>query len=135
VASTNPRTLARVLKTAEEAVDSVVQSGGKLKWTKAGALFGRQSLQPKKHVDHLWQTVTDIHGESKETLITVGCLLKLTIARRPETWLSWVETTEDIDPDTGKKIKVTSYWVDDTFIFQQPSLKGSLDALRNKWGC
>lgn len=132
----HPAKYSRIVKTAEEAVDSIVTHGrGKLIWTKAGALFGHGSMQPKKRVDHLWDGVVEAVGDGKECLIAVGCLLRWVIAQRPETWLLWVEETDDIDPDTGNKIKVSQYWIDHSFAPEKPrTFKSSVDALKAQWG-
>lgn len=135
----DPRRFARAVKTVDEAVDFVVANGlGKLIWTKAGASFGHRSKNPHDRINHLWDAVVDAVGDGKECLITVGCLLRWRIALRPETWLLWVEETDDIDPDTGNKIKVSQYWVDNSFLPPKPkkpkTIATGIDALREQWG-
>ncbi len=130
----NTRRFERVVKTVDEAIDFVVTNNlGKLIWTKAGASFGRRSKNPTDRINHLWDAVTEAVGDGKECLITIGCFLRWRIALRPETWLLWVEETDDLDPDTGAKIKVSQYWVDDTFL-PVPPKKTGVDALKERWG-
>jgi len=107
----------RIVKTGEEAVEKLVKSNfGKLVWTKTGALFGHDSLEPKKHVDHLWRTVANVMGEDKHCLLTVGTLLMWTIARRNEPWLLWREESNTVDVETGKPIRVSQYWIDQNYV-------------------
>lgn len=116
----HPQTYRRVLKTAEEAVENLVKSSfgkGKLVWTKTGALFGHSSLEPKKHVDHLWEAVIAAVGDDKNCLKTVGTILLWTVSKRREQhWLMYREDTGEVDDDTGKPIKICTYWIDPNFV-------------------
>jgi len=119
----HPTTYRRLVKTAEDAVENLVQSSfGKLTWTKAGALFGHSSLEPKKHVDHLWEAVISAVGDDKNCLKTVGTLLLWTISKRKEKhWLLYREDTGEVDDVTGKPITVCTYWIDPKY---KPETKG-----------
>lgn len=127
----NPKTYSRVLKTVEETIGNlVVDNVGKLVWTKTGACFGHRSMEPKFRVDHLWQAAVNAMGEGREVLILVGTLLRLKISERPETWLLYMQETDDLDPETGKKIKVSNYWIDNDF---SPPRPPNIEDLKAKW--
>ncbi|MBD3404686.1 MAG: hypothetical protein GF411_00965 [Candidatus Lokiarchaeota archaeon] len=115
----NGRRFNRIIKTIDEAVDSIVKHpNGKittdgLSWAKTGSLFGHQSMQPKKRVDHLWSSVARITGYTKELLMAVGSLLRWRIALRDEMWLLYRRDTDLTDPDTNKVVTVSEYWITD----------------------
>jgi len=107
----------RVVKTVEEAVENAASDKSKLVWTRAGALFGYKSPEPTKNVNHLWDNVIAIMGDGKLCLMTVGTLLRWVISKRDETWLAFSSEIEEVDEDTGKKIRVSQYWIDDSYTF------------------
>lgn len=107
----------RIVKTVEEAVENAAKDRSKLVWTKAGALFGHNSPEPVKHVNHLWDNVISIMGDGKLCLMSVGTLLRWVIAKRDETWLAFSSEIEEVDEDTGRKIRVSQYWIDDGYTF------------------
>jgi len=107
---------ARMIKTIDDAVVSIIKTGGQLTtsdltWTKAGALFGHNSLHPKRHVDHLWASIAQVTGYTKEALKALGSLLRWRISLREENWLLFRRDTGNIDPDTGKEITISEYWI------------------------
>lgn len=115
-------TYKRVIKTIAEAVDSVRPSSiSRLVWTRAAALFGHGSLQPKAHIDHLWNAVISAVGDDKECLQAVGALLRMEIAKRPETWLVYRRETGEVDPVTGKDITISEYWINEDYVFRPKS--------------
>jgi len=101
----------RLLTTVDEAIENSIKDHGQLTWTKAGALFGHHSMEPKYRIDHLWDKVIGIVGEGKECLKTVGALLRWRMARREEDWLVFRRETDDIDEDTGDVIRISEYWI------------------------
>lgn len=108
----------------DEAIDALVEDcslGGKLVWTKTAALVGRSSQRPKHDIDRLWDRMVSCFGEDKQLLKAMGSMLNWKIAQREETWLSYRQQTDDIDPDTGKRIVVSTYWIDESYT--PPGLK------------
>lgn len=107
----------RVVKTVEEAVDSVQPNQtSRLVWTRASALFGHSSEQPKKWIDHLWDKIIAVVGDGKMCLLSVGCLLRWTIAKRPETWLCYKRETDEYDEETEKQITISEYWINNDYV-------------------
>jgi hypothetical protein len=106
-----PASFQRLLKTVDEAIENSIQGHGQLTWTKAGALFGHHSMEPKHRVDHLWEKVIAIVGEGKECLKTVGALLRWRMSIREEDWLVYRRETEGEDEDTGEVIRISEYWI------------------------
>ena len=112
----HPRTYERVIKTAIEGVGSVrPSSNSKLVWTRSAALFGHRSPRPKCDVDHFWNSIISALGDDRECLWGVGSVLRYAIALRPETWLVYRQKTGDVDPVTGKEIKISEYWINDQY--------------------
>lgn len=126
-----PATFTRVIQTVEEAIADTVQNKRTLVWASAGSLFGYQSGQPLKHVNHLWEKIIQCVGDGKNCLLTVGTLLRWQIALRSEMWLLDRQETDDVDPDTGKLITISNYWINDKF--QPPKTHYSMDDLKAKW--
>ena len=135
-ARTATNTWERIVKTVDEAIGGVEPSEkSKLIWTRSAALFGHNSLQPKKHVDHIWDNVIAAVGDDKNCLKAVGGLLRWRISLRPETWLAFRQDTDEIDPETGKKITASTYWINESF--EPPARKTKslpIDKLAEKWG-
>jgi len=101
----------RLVQTVKEAVAELALDKTKFVWTKAGALFGPNSLGPKRHIDHLWESVKKAVGDGPNCLKTVGSLLMWQIALREEEWLLYRQDNGGTDPDTGKTITVSTYWI------------------------
>ena len=104
----------RVVKTIAEALEFSIKNSTKLVWVSAGSLFGYSSLRPHKDVDHLWTKIMAAVGDGKECLWGVGALLKWQVALREETWVLYKQERDEIDPETGKPIYVSEYWIDKT---------------------
>lgn len=110
-------TFERLVKTVDEAVSSVKPSkSSRLVWTKAGALFGHHSEQPKCWVDHLWEKVIAVVGDGRLCLITVGTLLLWRVSLRDEMWLVYNRDSGITDDVTGKMIRISEYWVNENYI-------------------
>lgn len=105
------QTFCRLLTTVDEAIEHSIQGEEKLTWTKAGALFGHHSLEPKYRVEHLWEKIKSIVGDGKECLKTVGALLRWRMALREEDWLVYRRDIEEWDEDTGDEIRISEYWI------------------------
>jgi hypothetical protein len=120
----------RIVETVDEAIESSIQDSGKLTWTKTGVLFGHGSLQPKRHVDHLWDNVIKAVGDDKNCLMAVGGLLRWRISVRKETWLVYRRETGDVDPISGKNITVSEYWINQSYV---PPVQASVADLAKAW--
>jgi hypothetical protein len=128
----DPTEFSLILRIVDDILDIIVKDGdGKLTWTKTGAAFGFKSPFADKIVP-LWDAVIRGVGDGKECRIAVGCIFRWRIALRDEIWAVATEKRDDIDPDTGKKIKVSQYWIKPDL--EIPSLETSLAALKSKWG-
>ena len=113
---THPLTWARIVKTVDDAIDDATMSWDqKLVWTKSAALFGYESVGPKRHIDHLWEHVQNAVGQDKECLMAVGGLLRWRISGRSEQWIVYRQDSGKTDPLTGKKITISEYWIDEKF--------------------
>ena len=113
----NPKTFERITKTIDEGLEALASAGvNKLVWTKTGALLGYSSMQPKKHVDHVWENVIKVMGDGKACLKSAGSLVRWRISLREETWLLYRQETDSIDPDTGRIIYVSEYWIKEDFV-------------------
>jgi len=135
IRKTHPKTIERVNKTVRDAIQATVDAGvGKLVFTKSAIEFGHQSKKPHKDVEHLWKSVISAVGDGKECLILVGCLLKVDIASRSETWLVYRRDTGNLDPVTQKPVFVSEYWITNTFTPPPPKRKPTVLDLSTKWG-
>jgi hypothetical protein len=104
----------------------------RIAWTKAGIMWGYDSVRPHKDVVALWDSISKIVGTGKDAAIMLGCLFRYAMARRPEThWLCLTTTTNKLDPLTLKPIKVTEYWLNKTFKAPMPKVS-TIDDLRAK---
>ncbi len=120
----------------DEALDDLVDScasGNKLVWTKTAALVGRSSQRPKHDIERLWDRMVECFGEDKQLLKAMGAMLNWKIAQRPETWLSYRQQTDNVDPETGKKIVISTYWVDEDYVPPGTKKKASFEDLASKF--
>jgi hypothetical protein len=126
----------RIIKTVDDAISGVKPSeSSQLVWTRSAALFGHNSLQPKKHIDHIWDHVIAAVGDDKNCLKAVGGLLRWRISLRPEMWLTVRQETGGLDPDTGKQITASSYWVNEDFVPpSRPAMKSKEVQFPEFWG-
>jgi hypothetical protein len=135
-----PNVFARIVKTIDEALDNLKPSAkSKLVFTRMAALFGHNNIQPKRWEAHLWDNVVHVVGDGKECLLAIGSMLRWRVSVRPETWLVYKQVTEDEDPETGKKISVSHYWIDEEFIpnivkKKERSLELDIKGLEKAWG-
>ena len=126
---THPATFDKITRTVDQAVDSVKPTNkSKLIWTRSAALFGHGSMQPKANVDHVWDNVIAAVGDDKQCLRAVGGLLRWRISLRPETWLVYRRKDPNgrLDPDTGKVISISEYWIDNNYS-QARQVKKAMD--------
>lgn len=134
----DPKTFSRILKTVDEAIDSLNPSrSSSLVWTRSAALFGHGSQRPHKQIEHLWKNIESVVGPDKLALKAVGGFLRWRISLRDQTWLVYRSDSDKRDPDTGKLITISEYWIDDTFAPPPPKArapKTSLQDLANAWG-
>jgi len=135
-------TFNKIIRILDEAIDSVKPSASsKLVWTKTGALFGHNSPRPLRDVEYVWEKVIGAVGDDKNCLIAMGALFRWRISLRPETWLAYRQDSENVDPDTGRKILISTYWIDENYSFKgktkaskkAPATLADLSALANKF--
>ncbi len=129
------KTYERLIQTYEDGVGWVLTNGGRITWTKTGALFGHRSPLAHKDIEHLWETLIAAVGDDRLCVIAAGTFLQLTIARRPETWLGTPVETDKVDPLTGKTIFTYEYWLEPNYM--PPHLarpRPTVDDLKAKWG-
>lgn len=111
---------ARVLRIIRSGIRTVKPSkASALRWTRAAALYGHDSELP--FVQELWDLVISAVGDDKECLQAVGALLRMEIARLPDTWLVYRRDSDEYDPATGKLITISEYWVNNDFVFVPPT--------------
>lgn len=127
---THWRSFEKLMRTYEEGLDWVVSNGGRVVWTKTGALFGHGSKRPHADVEHLWETVIAAVGDDRLCSIAVGTLLQLAISRRPENWLCSVEDTGRVDALTQDPIFTYQYWIGTV---SPVARRPTVDDLRSKW--
>lgn len=139
------KTFDKIIRILDEAIDSVKPSASsKLVWTKTGALFGHNSPRPLKDVEYVWEKVIGSVGDDKNCLIAMGALFRWRISLRPETWLAYRQDSEDVDPTTGRKILISTYWIDENYVFKgvvkkskkelmMPASPADLASLANKF--
>ena len=107
----------RLLKTVHEAVESILQQDPtKLTWTRAGVLFGYNSNQPLKRVNHLWDSIINVVGDGKMCKLGVGCLLQHNISQRPEKWFMIKRETGEWDKEEDKEITIREYWINENAV-------------------
>lgn len=110
-----PLRFPRVFKTIWEGVEN--ENG---QWLAARKLIGFQSLGPKKFIDAVHELTLDVFGNQSKTYnYALGALLKWTVAQyalsHGEIWLCMktADTSQKVDPETGKLYEYTAYWLDD----------------------
>jgi len=127
-------TFAKLIRTADTALDNLkpTQSTA-LVWTKAGALFGHKCTGPVNDINHLWEKSNEVF-DGVELLKFIGTLLMWRISLRDETWLLYRFNTGEVDPVTGKEIKINQYWIDENY--EEPKELGVDDLIKkfNKHG-
>jgi len=113
----HPNQFKALVRIVDEAIDSVKPTKSTaLVWTRTGALFGHSSTRPMKDITYLWDTVIDITGEGKVLLLTIGALMRWRTSIRPEKhWLVYRQDKGGIDPDTGKNITISEYWINKSY--------------------
>lgn len=110
------KTFDRIVKTYDEYLDAITEmKGAKLVYTKTAIIVGHHSPVATAKVNHIWDNIEKVLPMEKHKKMCLGGFLRWRISVRDETWLTFVEKREERDPDTGKKITVSHYWVDDNF--------------------
>lgn len=108
------KTVARCIKTIDDQLNSLTPSEqSKLIWTRASALVGHSSMGPKKHIDHLWDSLISIVGDERLLLITMGTLLRWRVSLREENWLVYRRDSNLVDEVSGRTIKISEYWINE----------------------
>ncbi len=139
---TRPKSYPVMIETVDSALGELKPSkNSALIYTFTGSLLGNSSSVPNNKLIHFWENISKVFGEDKTALKAVGSFLRWRIADRAmmsgETWLLYEEVDEERrDPDTGKKIKISKYWIDNDYFpdwLKAPS-KSSIGNLASKWG-
>lgn len=122
----SPRTFPKIIQILDDAVSSLRPSASsKLVWTKTGALLGNSSPRPHRDVEYVWDKVVGAVGDDKECLIAMGSLLRWRISLRPEIWLVFRQESDNVNKDTGKRIRISNYWIDSNYVYKGPAPKRS----------
>lgn len=111
------KTIDKMIRTIDLALDNCVPSeSSKLTWTSCAALIGYSSKEPTASTDHLWRFAAEsFMSHTKTTNMFVGGLVRWRISLREETWLCARDERNELDIDTGKPIKIATYWINDKF--------------------
>jgi hypothetical protein len=138
--SLNPKSFKKMTQTIDVALEHLrpsKESG--LVWTKCGALFGYNSNEPLRDINHLWQNAEKVINDGEMVLKLVGGLLRWRISLiESDIWLMYRQDTDKINPKSGKEIKVSTYWIDNNYnppaSPDQPPSPSDLEMLRKKFG-
>lgn len=111
------RTFNKMVQTVDEELRKLKPSqSSQLTWAKCAALLGYSSSAPTRNTNHLWNNAFHaFRGHQKSTNIFVGSLVRWRISLLPEKWLCMRDERNELDPDTGKPIKVSAYWINEQF--------------------
>lgn len=114
-------TFKKICRVFDEAIASVRPTkSSNLIWTKTGALFGHSTTRPLADVEYVWDCVKHSVGNSKNCMFLMGNLMRWRISLLPEIWLVYKMKLDERDPETGRNISVSNYWIDDgNFVFSK----------------
>jgi hypothetical protein len=111
------RTYDKMCRTIDTELDNLQPTAkSKLVWTKAGALIGHNSVAPHRDLNHIWDNAVPAFGEGKTLLKFIGTLVMWRISLRAESWLVYREDSGKVDEDTGKRIQICTYWIDNNYV-------------------
>lgn len=122
--NSDPRTLDKMIRTLDAAIDNEVKESNKrlrLTWTKTGALVGFNSKESCAEVNHFWKAAEKVMGDGRPLVFAVGLFVKWRISQRDETWLTNKKETGHYDPIDGNEIKVAQYWINEDFVYTEPT--------------
>jgi hypothetical protein len=111
------RTYDKMCRTIDTELASLQPTANsKMIWTKAGALVGHSSAAPHRDLNHLWESAIPIFGENKTLLKFIGTLVMWRISLREDIWLVYREDSGKVDEDTGERIRICTYWIDNDYV-------------------
>ena len=111
------RTYDKMCRTIDTELDKHQPTAkSKLVWTKAGALVGHNSVAPHRDLNHIWDNAVPVFGENKILLKFIGTLVMWRISLREDIWLVYREDSGKVDEDTGKRIQICTYWIDNNYV-------------------
>lgn len=117
----------RTIDTAIKETKAKATKNNRLVFTKAGILVGHTSAVPHADVNHVWETAEmvypsqlpnkriDLHAAEMQ-LKFIGGLVRWRISLLPDTWLVYRRDSDKYNQFTGKLIRVSEYWIDDSFV-------------------
>jgi len=88
--------------------DHVNKSGGRLVWESTGSLIGNDGEVPVTQT--IWDLITRLVGENKESKMIAGMLIRWVIAGRDENWLMYRQEA-GVRGEDGKDIYRSEYWI------------------------
>lgn len=140
------RTLEKICRTIDEAIEEVVSKKTRLVWLNTGSLVGGRAMVPHGDHQHLWEAIYALFPSStnpvaiKNQRITVGALVKWRVAQRLEYWLVHYRETNKTDIVSGGTIYASEYWIAPApLVMTAPAksaksaTKVTVDDLKNKW--
>ena len=122
--NTHGKTVERVFTTIDEIISAKIKEGctktNPLIWMNVASMIGHQAMSTTpKRANHCWDSVIAAVGDGKNCNKLIGVIVRYRIALRPEendeTWLLWRQDTDNVDPDTGRVIQRSCYWIDNDF--------------------
>lgn len=137
----------RILDTAIQLAITTATANNKLVFTKAGILVGHSSVTPTKDTNHIWESAelaysytgrkkNDAALATELQLKWVGGMVRWRISMLPQTWLVYRRDSGNVNEFTGKDIKVSEYWINDSYVPKMPPKKRghTISDLVSKWG-
>jgi len=114
----DPRTFEKMVRTIDESIaNNKPSESSKLTWANCASLIGYNSKEPTNNTNHLWDYASKtFRGHQKSTNMFVGGLVRWRISILKDTWLCMRDIKDEIDIDTGKNIKVATYWINNEFV-------------------
>lgn len=137
----HPSTYEKMIRTVDTALKELKPSrSSSLVWASTGSVLGQGSNIPHDSHTHFWDVIGKLFGESRLSKIAAGSFLRWRIAdlamETEDTWLLYQRESDTKDPITGRNIKISEYWIDNTFVpeWARKATETDLSKLANKWG-
>jgi|GEM_PF-5494763 len=135
------RRFAKCERIVSDGIDHLVREGGPASWMRVASLFGENSPLPHAEVRHLWMVISEIFkGEkdpdlrSKYERMTLGCLVRWQISKRPEQWVTYRNDSNKVDKFTEKTITFAVYKIDNNYTpHNAPKKKSTISGLSQRF--
>lgn len=125
----------------------VANKNSRWAFTKTAILVGDSAIVGPNDAEFVWETSElafpllssrqiDIDGVDKQRKMFMGGMTRWRIALRPEPWVSYKEDSKRHDPQTGKLIKISTYFVSPQvlkFVMPPKKRNHSIGDLAAKW--